>query len=289
VTLEPRAVRVYLTGRVCIEGETLVDQAELPGRQGRLALVRLVAERHHPMHLDELATALWGERLPNSWETSLRAIVSKLRTVLATTAPDATIVSDTRCYQVKLGGAWVDLEAAANAIDRAEGALRSGQLDQAWSHATVAAGIARRSILPGEDLTWVAELRGRIRAVRVRAVDVLAQVYLARADQPLAISMARELVDLEPYREAGYRHLMNAHAASGDRAEAVRVYGSLRDLLCRDLGVDPDPVTQRAFEQLLRAGDGHHGPGEDGSGRRSSADVTSPPGRAGGRNDVART
>jgi SARP family transcriptional regulator, regulator of embCAB operon len=288
VTLEPRAVRVYLTGRVCIEGETLLDQAELPGRQGRLALVRLVAERHHPMHLDELATALWGERLPSSWETSLRAIVSKLRTVLATTARDARIVSDAGCYQIKLGDAWVDLEAAANAIDRAEGALRSSQLDRAWSQATVAAGIARRSILPSEDLTWVAELRGRIRSVRFRAVDVLAQVYLARADHPLAAMMARELVDLEPYREAGYRHLMNAHASSGDRAEAVRVYGSLRDLLCRDLGVDPDPETQRTFEQVLRAGARHYEPGEAGSARRSSADVTSLPGRAGGRDSVAR-
>jgi SARP family transcriptional regulator, regulator of embCAB operon len=255
VTSQPRPVRLYLTGRVCIEGEELVDQAGLPGRQGRLALVCLVAERHQPMPIDELAAALWGELVPGSWETSLRAVVSKLRAVLATAAPHATIVSDAGCYQAKLGDAWVDVEAAANAIDRAEGALRTGHFDHAWSQATVAAGIARRPVLPGEDLAWVAALRGRIRAVRVRAVDVLAQVYLARADHPLAVTMARELIDLEPYREAGYRHLMHAHAASGDRAEAVRVYGGLRELLREDLGVDPDPETQRVFGQVIRTSD----------------------------------
>lgn len=49
----------------------------------------------------------------------------------------------------------------------------------------------------------MAALRGRVRSLRVRALDVLAHVYLARANHPLAVSTARELIDLEPYREAG--------------------------------------------------------------------------------------
>lgn len=262
VTLGKGAVRFYLTGRVCIEGEVLVDQAELPGRQGRLALVCLVAERHRPMPLDELAAALWGDRLPTSWETSLRAVVSKLRTVLARGAPHAALASDNACYQAMLADAWVDTEAAANAVDRAEGALRRNALHEAWSQATVAAGIARRPVLPGEELPWVAALRGRIRSLRVRALDVLAQVYLARADHPLAVSTARELTDLEPYREAGYRHLMAAHNASGDRADAIRVYAELRELLGEDLGVDPAPETRRVFEQLLGVDTGRADPRE---------------------------
>jgi SARP family transcriptional regulator, regulator of embCAB operon len=255
MTSAPVPLRVYLTGRVCVESSGVVDQTELPGRQGRLALVCLVTERHHPLPLDELAAAVWGERLPGSWETSLRAIVSKLRRVLATIAPQVAVVSDAGCYQVKLGDAWVDVEAATNAIDRAEGALRTGRLADAWSEATVAAGIARRPVLPGEDLPWVAALRGRVRSVRVRSADVLTQLYLARSDDPLAVTTARELVDLEPYREAGYRYLMRAHAAAGDRAEAVRVYGRLREMLREDLGVDPDPETRRVFERCLRTGD----------------------------------
>jgi SARP family transcriptional regulator, regulator of embCAB operon len=254
VSLERTPVRFYLTGRVCIEGRQLVDQAALPGRQGRLALVSLVAERHRPMPLDELAASIWGDELPASWETSLRAVVSKLRTVLAATAADAALVSDNGCYQAKLGDAWVDLEAAANAVDRAEGALRRGELDEAWSQGTVAAGIARRPVLPGEDLLWVTALRDRVRVLRLRALDVLARVYLGRADHTLAISMARELIGLEPYREAGYRLLMRAHAARGDRAEAVRVYAVLRELLAEHLGIDPSPETLRLFEHVVRDG-----------------------------------
>lgn len=247
-------VRFYLTGRVCIEGRALVDQSALPGRQGRLALVHLVAERHRPVPLDELAAAVWGDQLPRSWEPSLRVVVSKLRVAVAAADPDVGITSDAGCYQAALGAAWVDVEAAANAVDRAEGALRSGDLGVAWSQATVAAGIARRPLLPGEDLPWVAALRGRVRGLRVRAIDVLAEVYLARGDCPLAIAMATELVELEPYREAGYRQLMLAHLAAGDRGEAVRVHDRLRRLLADDLGIDPATATTTVLERVLRDG-----------------------------------
>lgn len=248
-----RPLRFYLTGRVCIEdaaGRT-VDQAALPGRQGRLGLVHLVAERHRPVAMDELATALWGDELPPSWQPSLRAVVSKLRTTLASLDPEVAIASDAGCYQAVLGDAWVDVEAAANSVDRAEGARRRGELDAAWSDATVAAGIARRPVLPGEDLSWVAALRGRVRSLHVRALDVLADVYLARDDRTLAVAIAREVVDLEPFREAGHRQLMRAHLAAGDRGEAVRVYERLRQLLSDELGVDPAPETQQVFRTAL--------------------------------------
>lgn len=204
------------------------------------------------MPLDELATTVWGDDLPASWETSLRALVSRLRAVLTRAAPGVALVSDAGCYQALLGDAWIDLEAAANAVDHAEGALRRGELDRAWSQATVAAGIGRRPLLPGEDLPWVAALQGRLRSLHVRALDVLARTYLAHGELPLAVTTARELVGLEPYREAGHRLLMRAHASAGDRAEAVRVYGALRDLLRTDLGIDPDPGTTRLFEDLIR-------------------------------------
>lgn len=254
MTLERRQpLRFYLTGRVCIEGEHVVDQAALPGRQGRLALVHLVVERHRPVATDELAAALWGDEPPPSWQSSLRAIVSKLRTVLGSLDPDALITSDAGCYQASVGTAWVDVEVAANSVDRAEGALRDGRTDAAWSDAAVAAGIACRPVLPGEDLPWVAALRGRVRSLHVRALDVLGEVYLAREELPLAIASARELIELEPFREAGHRQLMRAYLAAGDRGEAVRVYERLRRLLSDELGVDPAPETQQVFLGVLGA------------------------------------
>jgi len=249
-------VRFYLTGRVCIEvagaeRPALIDQSQLPGRQGRSALVYLVVERGRPVSPDELAAALWGDSLPPSWLTSLRAIVSKLRAVLASSGRDLAIAGDGGCYQVVLGDSWVDVSGAFNSVDRAEGALRRRDGGVAWSEATVAAAITRRPFLPGVDRPWVGAERGRLRGARVRALDVLVEVLLARGDHPVALEIARELVHLEPYREAGHRQLMRAHLGAGERGEAARVYEGLRRLLAEELGVDPAPETQQVWRQAL--------------------------------------
>jgi SARP family transcriptional regulator, regulator of embCAB operon len=249
-------VRFYLTGRVSIEGSRLVDQAALPGRHGRLALVRLVLARDQPLPVGELADAIWGGDVPASLDTSLRAVISKLRSAIARAEAVAvpTIAFDAGCYQLRAPGSWVDVEAAVNAVDRAEGAWRAGNSELAWSHATVAAAIARRPLLPGEDALWVGEARGRLRRVHVRALAVLAEVWRARGDHGLAVATAAELIELEPFREASHRALIAAHQASGDASEAARAYAECRRLLREELGVDPSPETERLHEQLLRRG-----------------------------------
>lgn len=246
--------RFYLTGRVSIEGSSLVDQAELPGRHGRLALVRLALARHRPLPTGELADAIWGADVPASVETSLRAVISKLRSAVARAeaTPSPTIAFDAGCYQLRAPGAWVDVEAAANAVDRAEGAWRAGGSEVAWQHATVAASIARRPLLPGEDAAWVAEAQGRLRRVHLRALAVLAEVWRERGDHGLAVATATELVALEPFREASHRALILAHQAAGDAAEAARAYEDCRELMREALGVDPSPETQRLHRHVLR-------------------------------------
>src|SRR4249920_776596 len=79
-----RGLRVHLTERVRIEvGDALLDEAGLPGHQGRLALAYLLVEHRRPVPRDELADLLWGGAPPDSWEKGLAVVISKLRTVVA--------------------------------------------------------------------------------------------------------------------------------------------------------------------------------------------------------------
>ncbi|MEX2549772.1 MAG: BTAD domain-containing putative transcriptional regulator [Nitriliruptoraceae bacterium] len=230
-----------------------MDQAALPGLQGRLALVYLVAHRDRPVPVDALARAIWDERLPSSWEGSLRALVSKLRRVLRTVAPHADlVVADSGCYQARLADAWVDIEVARNALDRAEGAWRRGDVSAAWSDATVAAGITARPVLAGVDLGWVEQLRGEVATVWARALDVLGCAYLAGGQHAVAAAVAQRLIDAEPFRESAHRLLMRSHLAGGSDGEAVAVYTRLRERLREELGVAPSPATEAVFRQALR-------------------------------------
>lgn len=252
--LEP-PVRFYLTGRVAVEGPAgVADQADLAGRQGRRVLVRLAADRDRPVPTDVLADCLWPHRLPRSWEPSLRALVSKLRGALATVGIGSDpLPAEGGCYQLRLPGAWVDLEAAANHLDHAEGALRAGDHDRAWSDAIVTAAITGRPLLPGEDGPWIAAQRDRLTGLRLRALDCLVVAWTACGQHRLAIGVAREAVALAPFREDGYRRLMTAQIDAGDRAEAVRTYERCRRLLDEELGVAPSPATEAVYVGALRA------------------------------------
>ncbi|HZK51287.1 MAG TPA: BTAD domain-containing putative transcriptional regulator, partial [Actinomycetota bacterium] len=62
---------------------------------------------------------------------------------------------------------------------------------------------------------------------------------------------ARSLIRTAPYRESGYRMLMEALTAAGNAAEALRVYDDLRVLLREDLGVTPGESTQSLHRVIL--------------------------------------
>ena len=62
---------------------------------------------------------------------------------------------------------------------------------------------------------------------------------------------ARELIERAPFRESGYRLLMEAQAARGNVAEALHVYERLRVLLREELGVAPGPAVQAVHRRLL--------------------------------------
>jgi branched-chain amino acid transport system substrate-binding protein len=68
-----------------------------------------------------------------------------------------------------------------------------------------------------------------------------------------AVRHGEEVIRLEPFRESGYRRLMEAHAAAGNPAEALRVYEGCRRFLADELGAYPSPETEAVYLEVLRA------------------------------------
>ena len=246
--------RIYLTGRLFVEAnDSFIEQRMFPGRQGRLAFVYLVSERLRPVPRDELADAIWPRELPQGWEGALSAVVSKIRALLKQLGPAvAEITIGAGSYQLQLrDDPWIDLEVAQSSIDEAEGLIRSGLVKGAWGPANVAAAIARRPILPREDAEWVERRRRALQEIHLRSLAGLSEIALQNGEPPLAAQFAAEAVEIEPFREAGYRRLMRACDAMGNRAEALRVYDRCRRLLADELGVDPSPETEAVYLALI--------------------------------------
>jgi DNA-binding SARP family transcriptional activator/streptogramin lyase len=248
-------LKVFLAGRAAVEANGhVIDESRFPGRQGRLLFAYLVAERGRPVPRDELAEALWGDAPPATWDKALTVIASKLRGLLADVGAEggSALTSAFGCYRLELPeGTWVDVIVAGDAAQEAEEALVAGDEDKAKAQATLAASLVERPFLPGDDGTWVDGKRRELTEIRVRALSVLAEACLRSGAASEATKWAEQAIALEPFRETGYRRLMEAHVAAGNRAEALRVYERCRRLLAEELGAYPSPETESIYRGLL--------------------------------------
>jgi DNA-binding SARP family transcriptional activator len=232
-------MKVQLCGVLAVTVEGRRVERELPGRQGRLLFAFLVRNRLRPIERSELLDALW----PDGRDGGLAPLLSKLRRVVPL---DGT--------RLAVDDALVDVEAATDAIHRAESALAQDDPHRAWGPSQVALFTTSRPFLAGEEAAWIDEERRRLDDVHVRALEAYAAATLAigGTELPAAVRAGRELVRREPYRESGRRLLMQALAAQGNTAEALQVYEELRTLLRDERGAAPSAPTQALHKTLLR-------------------------------------
>lgn len=238
--------RIQLCGPLVarIDGERI--DGRLPGRQGRLLFAYLVHERRSVSTRERLVDVLWGDVPPEAADSALSALLSKLRRC----AP----VDGRRALRLQLSDdAWVDVEAAREALHRAEGAVARGDWAGAWGPARVAQHVGERPFLPGEAGSWVDERRRAHAALLVRALELAGRAAASLGGSELATAerAARRLVEIAPLRESGTRLLMELLARQGNRADALLAYDELRLRLRDELGVAPSAETQAAHRALL--------------------------------------
>ncbi|HUA02902.1 MAG TPA: BTAD domain-containing putative transcriptional regulator [Solirubrobacteraceae bacterium] len=247
---DKRPTRIQLCGRLAVELEGRDLTAKVPGGQARVLFTYLTVQRALPSRREQMIEALWPWRTPDGADASLSALLSRLRGVLGTDV----LVGRSEIALNLPDHAWIDLEAADEAIHRAEAAVAQGEWARGWGPSLVALFTARRGFLPGEDLPWAEEYRRRLEEIRIAALECYAAVALGVGGSELAPGerAARELVAAAPYRERAHALLMQLLAARGNGAEALRVYETLRERLRDDLGASPTPELRELQAELLR-------------------------------------
>jgi pentatricopeptide repeat protein len=230
---------VQLCGKLAVELDGRRVEQQLPGRQGRLLFAFLVVNRNRTLTRHQLLDALWDD----GRDGGLAPLLSKLRRTVTLDGLRIALPPQ----------AWVDVEAAADALHRAESAIAQEHFHRAWGPSQVAMFVAGRTFLPDQEAAWIDDVRRTLGEMHLRALEAYALAGLAIGGTELAAAVraGRELTRREPYRETGYRLLMQALGREGNPAEAVRVYDDLRTRLRDDLGIAPSAPTQALHRELL--------------------------------------
>jgi len=242
-------VVVQLCGRLIVSSGEAELAGQLPGAQGRVAFAWLVCNRHRAAPREELARAIWGDEPPAASAQAMRALLSKLRSVLGRDA-----LGTDGPLRLRLDPeARVDVEVAARAIHDAESGVARVEWERAWIASQTAMNIARRSFLTEHDGAWVEQRRWELDAVYVRALATFAAAALRLGDTEVltAVRAARELVAAEPLSENAAALLMRALDALGEWPAALVAYDEFRLRLRESLGVAPGPQLLALHSEIL--------------------------------------
>jgi DNA-binding SARP family transcriptional activator len=248
----PDETRIQLCGRFVVRLAGRRVEEALPGERGQLLLAYLLLNRRRRIDRDDLLAAVYGEEASPDHRPRFSVLLSKLRRVVGS----ELVTGRAQIELVLPADAFVDVEAALEALHRAESHVAKGEWAAAWGPAGLAYDVTSRPLLQGHDRPWLDEWRRRLEDVRLGGLECLAAASLGIGgpELPQAANCAGRLVELAPFRESGHRILMEALERGGNVAEALRVYDRLRTMLREELAVAPSPAVQEVHRRLLGSG-----------------------------------
>ena len=100
---------------------------------------------------------------------------------------------------------------------------------------------------------WCLPYRDELLERYLRALLELARIHLSEGDYEAASQLAKITVTRDPFREEAYRILMRCSLLMGDRTSALRWFDQCREILRKELGVEPGYETRRIYEEATRS------------------------------------
>ncbi|CAN5520511.1 hypothetical protein BH23CHL2_BH23CHL2_28450 [soil metagenome] len=228
---------------------------EIPDDGWRLAkarsLVKIVALAPGQSILrEQLVDLLWPELDLDAGSNNLHQALHIARRTLGALLPDE---KPNRILRLQRGvlsleppaPVWID-------VDDFERRARDLQTDDDPSGFYEALDLYRGELLP-DDLyeDWAAERRIVLHEQYLSLLDRLARLHVARREATPAIDALRRIVSIEPDREEAHRSLMELYALTGRRQQALRQYERVREILERELDLEPEPETDDLHAAIL--------------------------------------
>lgn len=107
---------------------------------------------------------------------------------------------------------------------------------------------------------WALRERERHRRNYLNALGRLMQLATIRREHDDGIRYAQAILDRDALREDVHRDLMQLYVASGQRAQALRQFEACRDLLRRELAIQPMRETMALYQSIAQSAISQPGP-----------------------------
>jgi predicted ATPase/DNA-binding SARP family transcriptional activator len=246
-------VRIGLLGPLAVQGED-GRPVRVGGSRVRALLILLALDAGRVVPAYSLIDRLWDDDPPANAGNSLQSAVSRLRASLREAAlGDGVIESHPAGYRLAVFPRQVDAVGFEDLAREGREALASGDAARAARFLGEALGMWRGPALADvSGARFAAGPAARLEELRTRTALDLAEAGLALGESDSLIGELRAMAAADPLAERPRGLLMRALYAAGRQAEALTVYAQTREVLARELGVDPSPQLEQIHLGVLR-------------------------------------
>ncbi|MBS2962368.1 AfsR/SARP family transcriptional regulator [Actinocrinis puniceicyclus] len=217
-------------------------------------LATLLARSDEVVTTDQLCTELWGESPPRRFNAALHVYISRLRKLLGDLrgGGENPIVTHTSGYVLKLGPDRLDALDFRRLLEQGRERARRGELEAAVDTLERATALWRGPALENlQNGPIVSVFAGQLDEQRLGCAQLSADCRLRLGWYREAAEQLQELVKQYPYHEVFCWQLMLALGCSGRRADAIKAYHAIRDVLDRDLGLEPCRAVNALHQAIL--------------------------------------
>jgi DNA-binding SARP family transcriptional activator len=218
----------------------------------RVVLALLLCNANSIVPVDLLAEALWGDDLPRTAYKNLQVYISTLRRILFSGNGQARLAYRIRGYQIELSTSELDALLFNDLAHQGRMALRDGAVASAARTLEAALAMWRSDALM--DLRGVPAIEAeavRLENRRLSVYEDWFEAELAIGNHAHVLDAIEDMVRRHPMRERLRTAQFVALNRCGRRAEALAEYEELRQLLSRELGLQPSPALARLYQAIL--------------------------------------
>jgi YVTN family beta-propeller protein len=229
----------------------------LGGRQQRAVLAVLIVHRPAVVTVARIADEIWGDSVPAGYVRTIQTYVHHLREALERTpgGPNGggrVITTTGGGYRLTVTPESVDAVAFEDLVATAQDRQKAGNVTAARALYEQALALWRGEPLSDlADLSFASAYASRLEDVRLSAVEGVIDTRLALGDHVSVLAELGDLVRRYPMRERLHAQRMLALYRSGRQAEALEAYRAVRDLLDRELGVEPSADLRQLHQAML--------------------------------------
>ncbi|GAA1818019.1 BTAD domain-containing putative transcriptional regulator [Agromyces neolithicus] len=229
-------------------GDLTIDGGRLSPKE-RSLLAALVLRTGNVVAPSELADAVWGDAVPETWRKQLQAFVGHVRRTLGSTSV-ATVHTG---YRLRVDPDSIDAARFERLLDDA--AMHRAGGDPVRAVDLIERALSLWSGPPYADLgEWPPALAEaeRLQEIRATAEEDRLMARLESGEHRAVVADAERLVRNDPLRERRWAILATALYRSGRQADALAALRAARERLADELGISPGAELTALESAILR-------------------------------------